>query len=75
MGNAPSIDPDDHAFVNLSAKPYADQTLVEQLRGRATVRRQIKRADGEVDRIADVCERAANRIEELEAQLTTIERS
>lgn len=51
-----------------SSKPYAEQTLVEQLRGRAAVRRKIERGDGEVDRISDVCERAATRIEHLEAE-------
>lgn len=44
-------------------KPIAEQTLVEQLRYRAAVRRRI-RAEG--DRLAAVLDAAADRIEELE---------
>ena len=44
-------------------KPIAEQTLVEQLRYRAAIRRKI-RAEG--DRLAAVLDAAADRIEELE---------
>lgn len=48
-----------------------DEPLVYRLRKRAEIRRQIKDrksvAEGKPDRIADLLEEAANRIEELEA--------
>lgn len=51
-------------------KPFEEQTIVEKLRIRAEIRRKIKRRpDGTADRIADLCEEAANYIEQLEEQL------
>ena len=45
-------------------KPFEEQTIVEKLRIRAEIRRKIKRRpDGTADRIADLCEEAANYIE------------
>lgn len=41
-----------------------NDTLIERLRKRAEIRRKIPR--GESDRISDILEEAANRIEELE---------
>lgn len=50
--------------------PVAEQSLVFRLRKRAEIRRQIKDRksvqEGAPDRIADLLEEAANRIEELE---------
>lgn len=50
--------------------PIAEQSLVFRLRKRAEIRRQIKDRksvqEGAPDRIADLLEEAANRIEELE---------
>lgn len=50
--------------------PVAEQSLVFRLRKRAEIRRQIKDRksvqEGKPDRIADLLEEAANRIEELE---------
>lgn len=47
-----------------------EQTLIERLRIRATIRRQIitrkSVQENKPDRIADLLEEAANRIEELE---------
>lgn len=37
--------------------------LIARLRRRAEIRRQIKRGNGEVDRIADLLEEAANALE------------
>lgn len=52
-------------------KPVSEQTLVERLRNRASIRRNIPRAkEGEVDRISNDLEEAANRIEELERKLS-----
>lgn len=42
-------------------------TLIERLRKRAEIRRSIPRA--EPDRIADICEEAADEIERLEKEL------
>lgn len=46
------------------------ETLIERLRKRAQIRRQIHTRksvqEGQPDRIADLLEEAANRIEELE---------
>ena len=51
-------------------KPIEEQTLVEKLRTRASIRRSIKDRksvqDGKPDRIADLLEEAANEIERLE---------
>jgi hypothetical protein len=50
--------------------PVAEQSLVFRLRKRAEIRRQIKDRksvqEGVPDRIADLLEEAARRIEELE---------
>jgi hypothetical protein len=50
--------------------PVKDQSLVFRLRKRAEIRRQISSRksvqEGAADRIADLLEEAANRIEELE---------
>lgn len=50
--------------------PIAEQSLVFRLRKRAEIRRNIKDRksvqEGTPDRIADLLEEAANRIEELE---------
>jgi hypothetical protein len=50
--------------------PVKDQSLVFRLRKRAEIRRQISSRksvqEGAPDRIADLLEEAANRIEELE---------
>lgn len=50
--------------------PVAEQSLVFRLRKRAEIRRNIKDRksvqEGAPDRIADLLEEAANRIEELE---------
>ena len=54
-------------------KPIEDQTLVERLRIRASIRRNIKDRksvqEGQPDRIADLLEEAADEIEELEKQI------
>jgi hypothetical protein len=50
----------------------AEEPLVFRLRKRAEIRRQIKDRksvqEGKPDRIADILEEAANRIEELEGK-------
>jgi len=50
--------------------PIAEQSLVFRLRKRADIRRQIQSRksvqEGRADRIADLLEEAADRIEELE---------
>lgn len=50
--------------------PVAEQSLVFRLRKRAEIRRNIKDRksvqEGAPDRIADLLEEAANRLEELE---------
>lgn len=50
--------------------PISEQSLVYRLRKRAEIRRQIKDRksvqEGAADRIADLLEEAADRIEELE---------
>lgn len=51
-------------------KPFEEQTIVEKLRNRAKIRRAIgRRPENKTDRIADLCEEAANHIEALEAKL------
>ena len=49
---------------------YNTSTLVERLRTRAKIRREIRKRDASdpdvFDRIADLCDEAADRIEELE---------
>lgn len=51
-------------------KPYSEQTLVERLRNRAAIRRQIpdRRSvkEGKADRLADLLEEAADEIEKLQ---------
>ena len=55
--------------------PVAEQSLVFRLRKRAEIRRQIPGRksveEGTPDRIADLLEEAAAKIEELEGTLTT----
>lgn len=50
--------------------PVSEQSLIFRLRKRAEIRRQIQGRksveEGKPDRIADLLEEAANRIEELE---------
>ena len=50
--------------------PVSEQSLIYRLRKRAEIRRQIQDRksvqEGKADRIADLLEEAANRIEELE---------
>lgn len=59
--------------------PVAEQSLVFRLRKRAEIRRQIKDRksvqEGAPDRIADLLEEAANRIEELENERSNDTRS
>lgn len=54
-------------------KDIKEQTLVERLRIRADIRRQIKDRksvqEGKPDRIADLLEEAADKIEQLENDL------
>lgn len=53
-------------------KPIEEQTLVERLRTRASIRRNIKDRksvqEGKPDRIADLLEEAANEIERLQKE-------
>lgn len=53
-------------------KPIEEQTLVERLRERARIRRQIPGRksvqEGKADRIADLFDEAADEIERLEAE-------
>lgn len=52
------------------------QDIVENLRTRAGIRRSIPRAKpGERDRIADLCEEAADEIEQLRARIREYERT
>lgn len=55
--------------------PVAEQSLVFRLRKRAEIRRQIPGRksveEGANDRIADLLEEAANKIEQLESDLAT----
>ena len=54
-----------------------EESLVYRLRKRAEIRRQIKTRksvqEGQPDRIADLLEEAANRIEELETKVGSLE--
>jgi hypothetical protein len=51
-----------------------EQDIVENLRTRAAIRRSIPRAkDGKPDRIADLCEEAANEIERLRAKVARLQ--
>ena len=54
-------------------KPIEEQTLVEKLRTRASIRRNIKDRksvqEGKPDRIADLLEEAAEEIERLESTI------
>jgi hypothetical protein len=56
--------------------PIAEQSLVFRLRKRAEIRRNIKDRksvqEGTPDRIADLLEEAAARIEQLEGVVTTL---
>lgn len=51
-------------------KAYEDQTLIEKLRNRAAIRRQISNRksvqEGRPDRLADLLEEAAEEIERLQ---------
>lgn len=51
-------------------KPVAEQSLTERLRNRAAIRRDIQTRksvqEGKPDRLADLLDEAANRIEALE---------
>ena len=55
--------------MKLNFKPVSEQTLVERLRNRAIIRRQISDRksvqEGKSDRIADLLEEAANEIDRL----------
>jgi hypothetical protein len=55
--------------------PVAEQSLVFRLRKRAEIRRQIPGRksveEGATDRIADLLEEAADKIEQLESDLST----
>ena len=54
--------------------PYESQSLVERLRNRARIRRNIPRAkDGGEDRISNDLEEAANKLEEQERIIKTLE--
>lgn len=54
-------------------KPIEEQTLVERLRTRASIRRNIKDRksvqEGKPDRIADLLEEAADEIESLHREI------
>ena len=56
-----------------SHKPISEQSLVFRLRKRAEIRRQISDRksvqEGRPDRIADLLEEAADRIEQLEGSI------
>jgi hypothetical protein len=60
----------DYNMQDESHLPVSEQSLVFRLRKRAEIRRQIQDRksvqEGRPDRIADLLEEAANRIEELE---------
>lgn len=57
-------------MIDESHLPVSEQSLIYRLRKRAEIRRQIQGRksveEGKPDRIADLLEEAANRIEELE---------
>ena len=54
-------------------KPVSEQTLVERLRNRAMIRRQIPNRksvqEGQPDRIADLLEEAADALDQFEVDL------
>jgi hypothetical protein len=51
-------------------KPFEEQDIVEKLRFRAEIRRKIgRKADGKEDRIAQICDAAADEIERLREAL------
>ena len=58
-------------------KPIEEQTLVEKLRTRASIRRSIKDRksvqEGKPDRIANLLEEAANRLESYEEHIALCE--
>ena len=58
-------------------KPIEEQTLVERLRTRASIRRSIKDRksvqEGKPDRIADLLEEAAAEIERLHKRIDDLE--
>ena len=59
--------------MNKEYKPVAEQTLVERLRNRAEIRRQIQTRksvqEGAADRLADLLDEAAREIERLGGEL------
>jgi len=61
-------------MVDESHLPVSEQSLVFRLRKRAEIRRQIKDRksvqEGKSDRISDLLEEAADRIELLESKVT-----
>lgn len=51
-------------------KPFEEQDITEKLRIRAEIRRKIaRRPEGTRDRIADLCEEAADEIDRLRKRL------
>jgi len=52
-------------------KPYEEQTLIERLRNRALIRRNVRAKD---DRIAELLEEAARVIEAQENELMELKR-
>lgn len=58
-------------------KPYNEQTLVEKLRNRAAIRRQIPNRksvqEGKADRLADLLEEAADEIERLQDEIECLQ--
>lgn len=63
-------------MIDESHLPVAEQSLVFRLRKRAEIRRQIQDRksvqEGRPDRIADLLEESAGRIEELEQTITNL---
>jgi hypothetical protein len=63
-------------MIDESHLPVAEQSLVYRLRKRAEIRRQIKDRksvqEGAADRIADLLEESASRIEELERTIANL---
>ena len=54
----------------IETKSIKEQSLIEELRTRALIRRSIPRVPAPgTDRIADLCDRAAARIERLEQNI------
>lgn len=70
IGNCQCISPNDCFSYGCQAdKPVAEQSLIYRLRKRAEIRRQIPDRvsvkENKPDRIADLLEEAANKIEEM----------